>query len=123
MAIISYTLNYIGVPFFAVPLIVRDNRFSLYHAKQCLILWLTAIALGLAWKVVTVPLALLTCGFGLIVAIPVLWAIIIGLWIINTVGLVHAVNGRCRPHPMVGTRAERWFSGIKVITPSTGAPH
>ena len=39
-AILSYVLNFVGLPFFLVPLIMRNNAFSLYHAKQCLMWWI-----------------------------------------------------------------------------------
>ena len=32
-AILSYALSFISIPFFLVPLIMRNNEFSLYHAK------------------------------------------------------------------------------------------
>jgi hypothetical protein len=37
-AVLSYVLGLVGIPFFLVPLIMRNNEFSLFHAKQCLIL-------------------------------------------------------------------------------------
>ena len=43
-AILSYVLNFLGIPFWLVPLIMRNNSFSLYHAKQYLILWLAGAA-------------------------------------------------------------------------------
>ena len=44
-AMLSYGLSLIGIPFFLVPLIMRNNEFSLYHAKQCLMMWLA----GRSW--------------------------------------------------------------------------
>ena len=109
-AVISYALNFIHIPFFVVPLIMRSDRFSLYHSKQCLILWLAALAastvLGLA--------IIATFGFGACVAVPigvVLW--VAGI-VLNILGLISAVNGRCTPMPAIGGYAERWFAGIKA---------
>ena len=34
MAVLSYVLSLAGLPFFIVPLIMRNNDFALYHAKQ-----------------------------------------------------------------------------------------
>ncbi|NQT92531.1 MAG: hypothetical protein HQ559_07205, partial [Lentisphaerae bacterium] len=36
-AVLSYALGIVGIPFFLVPLIMRNNEFSLFHAKQCLL--------------------------------------------------------------------------------------
>jgi hypothetical protein len=53
-AILSYVLSLIGLPFFLVPLITRNNAFSLFHAKQCLLLWLAGVVVsvvsGILWS-------------------------------------------------------------------------
>jgi uncharacterized membrane protein len=109
MAILSYVLNLvIKFPFFAIPLIMRNDRFSLYHAKQCLIVWLMC----LAGSVVLFLLGFVTCGVGWLLLIPLY---IVGL-VLDLIGLINAVNGRCEPVPMVGRLGERWFAGIEPIS-------
>ncbi len=121
LSVISYALNFIGIPFFVVPLIMRSDRFSLYHAKQCLILWLVAIIGGIAWKIVVMIIGLVTCGIGFLVALPLTIMLVVGLWVINILGLINAANGRCAPHWLIGTLGENWFAGIRV-QPKPGNP-
>ncbi len=116
LAIISYALNFVHIPFFLVPLIMRSDRLSLYHAKQCLILWLAALCvmtvLGLA--------VIATFGFGVCIVVPAYILLWVTGVVINIMGMVNAINGKCVPMPMIGELAERWFAGIKV-EPKGGA--
>ncbi|MFT3684162.1 MAG: hypothetical protein QM783_04405 [Phycisphaerales bacterium] len=111
LSILSYVLNFIRIPFFLVPLIMRNDRFSLYHAKQCLGLWLAFLATG----VVIWGFTLITCGIGGIIGIPCFGLLIVGAIVLDIIGLVHAVNGECKPMPIVGGYSERWFKGITAI--------
>ncbi len=101
-AILSYALGIIGIPFFLVPLIMRNNAFSLYHAKQCLLLWLFGVVAGVA-------------GFALVflcIGLVILPLVGIGLLVLDILGLVNAINGRQQPVPLVGKLADDWFKGI-----------
>ena len=102
-AILSYALSFIGLPFFIVPLIMRNNAFSLYHAKQCLMLWLA----GIAVSIVCAPLMAICIG---IVLLP---AGMIFLLVLNIMGLVNSVKAEIKPIPLIGKFAEDWFKGIK----------
>jgi uncharacterized membrane protein len=101
-AILSYAINFVGLPFWLVPLIMRNNDFSLYHAKQCLLMWLVGVATGVV--------AIVPCA-GWIIAI----VVILGLLVFNVLGLINAINGRCKPLPLVGTFAEKWFEGLRKV--------
>ncbi len=101
-AILSYVIGFIGLPFFLVPLITRKNEFALYHAKQCLMLWLAAIAVSF---VNIVP-----C-LGQIV-----WLVaIVALLVFNVLGLINATKGEAKPLPLIGKWGEEWFKGITKI--------
>lgn len=104
-AILSYALSFIGIPFFLVPLIMRNNAFALYHAKQCLILWLASIALMIISGILTVicigPILALVGG--------------IAIFVLFIMGLIKAVNGESVPVPLVGKWGEEWFKGIQKI--------
>ena len=104
-AILSYALSLLGIPFFLVPLIMRNNEFSLYHAKQCLILWLA----GLAVSVVGSLLMVVCIGAILLVAG---W---IFLLVLDIMGLVNAVQGLTKPLPIIGKWGEEWFKGITKV--------
>ena len=102
-AILSYALSFIGLPFFLVPLIMRNNAFSLYHAKQCLLLWIAGIALSMVSGV----LMAVCIGF-VLMSIAAIF-----LLVLSIMGLVNAVKEEMKPVPLVGKWAENWFKGIK----------
>jgi uncharacterized membrane protein len=105
-AILCYALGLVGLPFFLVPLIMRNNEFSLYHSKQCLILALLAIAVGVLGSIL-VPVFCL----GL-----VLWlAGSISLLVLDIIGLVNAVKGEQKPLPIIGAYAIDWFKSIAKV--------
>lgn len=104
-AILSYALSLIGLPFFLVPMIMRNNEFSLYHAKQCLLLWLG----GIAVSVIGVPLMAICIGFLLVPAAGIF------LLVLDIMGLMNAVKGVQAPVPLIGKYAEDWFKGITKV--------
>jgi uncharacterized membrane protein len=104
-AVLSYALSFVSVPFFLVPLVMRNNAFSLYHAKQCLLLWLA----GIAVSVVCVPLMAICIGF---ILLPLAG---IGLVVLGIMGLVAATRGEIKPLPLIGKYAEDWFKGIQKV--------
>ena len=103
LAILSYALNFVGIPFFLVPLIMRDNEFALFHAKQCFILWLGGIAAGILS-------VLLFC---------IVWIFLplagIFLLVLNIIGLVNAAKGEAKPVPLIGKWGVDWFKGIRKV--------
>jgi uncharacterized membrane protein len=104
-AILSYVLGFLGIPFFLVPLIMRDNTFSLYHSKQCLMLWLVAMAGGMISGILT------------LVCIGVITGIALGIFIfvVDIIGLINAKNGVMKPLPLIGKYADDWFKGIVKV--------
>ena len=104
-AILSYVLGFIGIPFFLVPLIMRNNSFSLYHAKQCLMLALAGVILG------TISGLLMAVCIGFIL-LPI---VAIALVVFTIMGLMNAINGKAVPVPLIGKFAEDWFKGIQKI--------
>ncbi len=93
-AILSYIIPFV----FIVPLIQKDNHFSLFHAKQVLLLVFAWVAAAIVASV--------TCGIGTILFIPVL--------VFQIIGLVFAVQGQYKPLPLFGQFGEEWFKGVKV---------
>ena len=107
LAIIGYALNLIGLPLWVIPLIMRDNAFSLYHAKQAMTLWLAGVVIAVANGVLTIiPIV----GCITLITWPVF---IITLVVLDLIGLVSAAKGRVEPVPFVGRYAEEWFTGIR----------
>jgi len=101
-ALLSYILSLVGLPFFLVPLLMRNNEFSLYHAKQCLMIWLVAIVGGTVAGVLT----LVCIGWILIVAVSLFCLVL------EILGIVNTSKGEAKPLPLVGQWAEDWFKGL-----------
>jgi len=95
-AILSYLIPFV----FIVPLIQKDNHFSLFHAKQVLLLGIAGL------------------GVGILSMIPFLGCILFLLFLpvlaFAIIGLVFAIQGLYKPLPLVGDFAEDWFKGMKV---------
>ncbi|HMN41783.1 MAG TPA: DUF4870 domain-containing protein [Phycisphaerales bacterium] len=101
-AILCYAINLVGFPFWLIPLIGRDNAFSLYHAKQCLILWCT-LMVGV---LIAIPLSFVCVG---VVMFPLLG---IANIVMNVLGVMSANKGQTKPLPVIGPWGEKWFAGI-----------
>ena len=104
-AVLSYVLSLIGLPFFLVPLIMRNNEFSLYHSKQSLLICLAGIALS----IVGVPLIAICIGAILLPIGGIL------LFVLAVIGAIHASKGEMVPVPLIGKLAVDWFKGIKKV--------
>lgn len=104
-AILSYALNFVGLPFFLVPLITRNNEFSLYHAKQNLMLWLVGIVGGVV------------CGLLMIVCVGLILLplLTVFLLVLNIIGLINAIKGEPKPLPLIGKWGEEWFKGLRKV--------
>jgi len=108
-AILSYALSFVALPFFLVPLIMRNNDFSLYHAKQSLMIWLLGVASGVVSSVLVATL-LLACVAPIVL-------IVLGVFslVINIMGLINSCKGVVKPVPLIGKLGEDWFKGITKV--------
>jgi uncharacterized membrane protein len=93
-------LGYIIPLVFIVPLIQKDNHFSLFHAKQVILLVIACVAAS----VLTV-IPFLGC-LTIFLFLPILVFVIMGL--------VFAIQGQYKPLPLIGQYAEEWFKSVKV---------
>jgi uncharacterized membrane protein len=103
-----------------VMLIVRNNKFSLYHAKQACGLFLAAIACSIPMliliMIVGMVIGAVTKGAGLCL-VPVLWAAYsVGLLCLAIIGIINAANGVMKPLPVIGPLADKIFASIQVKT-------
>ena len=100
MAILCYALSFFGLPFFVVPLILRKDRFAVYHAWQCLALCLAAL------------IGFLLSGLLVVIVIGVLMWLFVVIWVEAACirGLLHASDGKARPLPWIGRWGEAWFA-------------
>lgn len=93
-------LGYLIPILIVIPLIQRDNRFALFHAKQVIMLGLFALAI-----------LVMSC-VKFFFCMPYLFVpLLVAFW---AIGLISAVRGQYKPLPLLGRFAEEWFTGITV---------
>jgi len=112
-AYLSYGSMFVGFPLFIIPMVQKDNRFALFHAKQAAV----AFILMLALTAVTMALAFMTCGVGA-VAVPLIFL----AWVPAIHGFIIATNGRMDEPALSFGLAERLFSGLQATPKAAYAP-
>lgn len=104
MAILSYIpIVFIGLIVALISISQKNNAYSLYHAKQALTLyicWFVAVLCCL-------PLFLICIGIPLLIAVNVCG------FILCILGLINASGGQCKPLPVIGQFADKWFGKIQ----------
>ena len=85
-AILTYALSFVGLPFFLVPLIMRDNDFSLYHAKQFLML----VILGITGGIIGSLTSVICIGFIILPVVSIFCLVCV------VIGLIDTINGRAK---------------------------
>jgi uncharacterized membrane protein len=88
---------------------MRDNDFSLYHAKQCMMIWIAGLAGGM---ISSLLIAVFCLG--------ILTGIALGIFIIviTIMGLTNATKGIMKPLPLIGKYSDEWFKGISKVQQS-----
>lgn len=114
MALLVYAIGFFIPLFWIVPFVTRDNRFSLYHAKQGLLLCIIGFGGGVVLQVLTLILAAVTAGIGACLGLPLFGVFMLGYLALNIIGLINAINGQVKPLPVIGLWAERWFASIDI---------
>lgn len=103
MAILAYIpIALIGLIVAIVSIAQKNNEFSLYHAKQALTLYICA----LACQLICLPLCFVCIGIPLIVAAA------LGALVLCILGIMNASSGQCKPLPVVGQFADKWFGKV-----------
>ncbi len=99
MAVLSYVIS----PLWIVPLIQRDNAFSLFHAKQAVVLNIVGLAMWLIIMIISV----ITCGIGSFLGVAAV--VLLYPWIM---GVVASANGKYEAVPWFGGLADKYLSGM-----------
>lgn len=101
----SYLFNFFGLPFCLIPLMRRDNAFSLFHAKQALLIWILFFgSLLLGWMLCWISLK-------------ALWIFVLGGGVslgLNVLGYQRVLEENDTPLPGIGGWAESWFADVVV---------
>lgn len=104
MAILSYLpVGPVGLIVAIVNIAQKNNAFALYHAKQALTLYLLCIGA----YVLCIPLLFVCIGA------PLLGLLGVAALIFCILGIVNASAGECKPLPLIGPLAEKWFASIQ----------
>src|SRR2546422_1986335 len=104
MAILSYIpVALIGLIVALISISQKNNAYSLYHAKQALTLYICALGGAL----VCLPLCFLCIGIPLLIAVEVCAVVLCVL------GIINSSSGQCKPLPLIGTFADKWFGKIQ----------
>lgn len=110
-AILSYAINIVGVPFWIAPLVMKNNEFALYHAKQAAFLWIAGLVLGIVGVIVFLVLAAVFLPLACIAQIGMA-ALGIASLVLNILGIVNAIGLKSVPLPVVGDMALNMFKGV-----------
>jgi uncharacterized membrane protein len=106
MAILSYIpIALVGLIVSIIAVSQKNNAFSLYHAKQALTLYICAIGASICCA----PLLFVCIGF------PMLIAVQVAAIVLCVLGIVNANAGQCKPLPVIGPFADKWFGKIQKV--------
>jgi uncharacterized membrane protein len=100
-------LAYITLIGFIIAIVIHSSKktaLGAYHLRQCLGLFVAAVAFGFAVMVLAIiPVFGALIGF---LSLPVGGIAFLALWIM---GLIAAANGQQKPMPVVGDYFQKWF--------------
>jgi uncharacterized membrane protein len=112
-AILSYGLNFVGLPFWIVPVVQRKDEFALYHAKQAMFMWIAMVAINIVAFIVSFVLAMVFAPLGCVGWVAMM-VVGVGMLILNILGLVNAINAKQVAVPVLGDMALNMFKSMTV---------
>lgn len=104
LAVLCHLSLFLGIPIWIVPLITRDNAFTLHHAKDAAVTW----ALGMLVFVGGFAVFILTCGL-----LPV-FVLVFALYIPMLMGLFSAAYGQIEDIPVITPISRAVLGGVTV---------
>lgn len=87
-------------------------RFVRFHAFQSIFFCVAAIAIEIAWTILTVILAALSRGFLGLILFPISWLIYLGIVAVWVILVVKAYNNQEFQLPIIGPLAAKQVSGM-----------
>ena len=108
VALLCYVISIVSI----VPIITRDNEYTLYHAKQGLLLFIAIVAGPVVFTVLMITLS--AVGLGTLVTL-ISWAYWIAVIVLVVIGAMNAWKGLRSPLPVIGPFAEKLFRGITKV--------
>jgi uncharacterized membrane protein len=106
-AFLAYLLPIVG--WLYVLLFRKKDEFAVYHAKQSMMLTVTAVGTPAAWAIVAwilswLPLAGPIISAALFALVILIYIFLVATWVI---GMVYALQAKMEPVPVLGGWAER----------------
>lgn len=108
VALLCYVISIVSI----LPIITRDNEYTLYHAKQGLFLFILLLAGSFLFPVLATALSVVGLGFVVTLISPAYW---IALIVLVVIGAMNAWKGLRSPLPVIGPFAEKLFRGITKV--------
>ena len=107
LAFIAYLVPVLG--WLCVLFFQKKDGFAVYHAKQAMMLTITAVVTPLIWAVAAWILVWIPLGGGVLAASLFALVILAYLSLVVTwiVGMINALQAKAKPLPVVGQWAER----------------
>ena len=106
-SILLYVVWLAGIIWYFADEKMRKNRFANYHAKQSIVLVITAVALSIGLSILAA--ILMWIPFVGWVLISLLW---LAFWVIMLIfvilGIMHAAKGEEKPLPVIGQFAKHF---------------
>jgi uncharacterized membrane protein len=107
LAFLAYLVPVLG--WLYVLLLRKEEEFAVYHAKQSLVLTISAILVPVVWAVVAwilvlIPLVGPVTAASLFALVILAYLYLIATWV---VGMVYALREQMKPVPVVGGWAEK----------------
>ena len=95
-------LSYIFILWLVPLLAARQSKFSMFHCNQGLVLFLVAVALGIANMILGIPLAFIPV-IGWLLSVLLSLSLGLGCLALVIIGIINAATGKCKPLPVIGT--------------------
>ena len=104
MAVLCHVSMVLGLPLWLVPMLTRDNAFTLHHAKDAAIIWVMGFVIFSAGLVIW----FMTCGL-----LPV-FGLALLMWLPTLMGLFSAINGQMEEIPLITSLSRSVLGGMKL---------
>ena len=100
---VTGVLSYLWILWLVPLLAAKDSAFAKYHCNQGLVLFIVSIAAWIVNFILDMILVFIPV-LGWILMILLHFGLIIGILVLAIMGIINAVNGVCKPLPLIGNR-------------------
>lgn len=104
MAVLCHLSMVLGLPLWLVPLLTRDNAFTLHHAKDAAIIWVMGFVIFSVGMVIWFMTCFLLPVFGLAAL----------MWLPTLMGLFSAINSQMEEIPLITSLSRSLLGGIEL---------